>query len=145
LGLIGCGLVLVFGGYLAPTSLDQFPVFATLTVGLFFFAGVGNASTFRQYPVIFAHSPRQAAGVIGFTAAIAAYGPFVFASLIGTSIGRTGSAAPFFTGTIVFWAVASAINWWYYTRPGKERWDFGSRWGTWWDARGGRPTTDGTQ
>lgn len=134
LGLIGCGLALVLGGYLAPTSLDQFPMFAVLMVGLFFFAGIGNASTFRQYPIIFAHSPRQGAGVLGFSAAIAAYGPFIFSILIGWSIDRTGSAGSFFAGAIAFWVVASAINWWFYTRPGKQRWDFGTRWGTWWDA-----------
>ncbi len=133
IGLIACGLALIFGGHLAPTTLDQFPVFVWLMLGLFLFAGIGNASTFRQYPLIFAHSPRQGAGVIGFTAAIAAYGPFVFAALIGMSIDRTGSAAAFFWGAIAFWAVASAINWWHYTRPGKGRWDFGTTWGTWWD------------
>jgi MFS transporter, NNP family, nitrate/nitrite transporter len=133
-GLIVCGLALIFGGYLNPTSLDQFPVFVWLMLGLFLFAGIGNASTFRQYPLIFAHSPRQGAGVIGFSAAIAAYGPFVFASLIGMSINRTDSAVSFFVGAIAFWLLASAINWWFYTRPGKGRWDFGTRWGTWWDA-----------
>jgi MFS transporter, NNP family, nitrate/nitrite transporter len=138
LGLIGCGLALILGGYLAPASLDQFPMFVALMLGLFLFAGIGNASTFRQYPVIFAHSPRQGAGVIGFTAAVAAYGPFVFATLIGTSIDRTGSAAPFFVGALVFWVAASVINWWFYTRPGRERWDFGTRWGTWWDQEASR-------
>ncbi len=141
IGLIGCSLLLIFGGYLAPTSLDQFPVFVILMVLLFFFSGIGNASTFRQYPIIFAHSPRQGAGVIGWTAAVAAYGPFVFSSFIGASITKTGSAAPFFWGAIAFWVLASTINFWYYTRPGKERWDFGrTRWGTWWDAKG-RTTT----
>jgi MFS transporter, NNP family, nitrate/nitrite transporter len=135
LGLIVCGVLLVTGGYLSPTSLDQFPIFVALMLGLFLFAGIGNASTFRQYPIIFSHSPRQGAGVIGFSAAIAAYGPFVFATLIGSSIASTGSAAPFFVGAIVFWTIASAINGWYYTRPGKERWDFGTKWGTWWDER----------
>jgi len=138
IGLIGCGAALVLGGYLAPTSLDQFPGFVALMLGLFLFAGIGNASTFRQYPIIFAHSPRQGAGVLGFSAAIAAYGPFVFASLIGASIQRAGSAAPFFVAAIGFWAVASVINGWFYTRPGKGRWDFGTRWGTWWDAEKGK-------
>lgn len=134
LGLIVCALILILGGYLSPTSLEQFPVFVMLMTLLFFFAGTGNASTFRQYPIIFAHSPRQGAGVIGWTAAIAAYGPFVFSTLIGTSISATGSAASFFWGAIAFWIIASIINYWYYTRPGKERWDFGkTKWGTWWD------------
>jgi NNP family nitrate/nitrite transporter-like MFS transporter len=133
-GLIACGGLLIAGGYLRPDSMDQFPAFVGLMLGLFLFAGLGNASTFRQYPIVFAHSPRQAAGVLGFTAAVAAYGPFVFSVLIGWSIARTGSAAWFFAGAMAFWAFASAINWWYYARRGKERWDFGTSGGTWWDA-----------
>lgn len=134
-GLIICSLLLIIGGYFAPISLDQFPIFVVLMLLLFLFSGMGNASTFRQFPIIFAHSPRQGAGVIGFSAAIAAYGPFIFSGLIGTSIAATATAAPFFWGAIAFWFVASAINFWFYTRPGQERWDFGARWGTWWDAR----------
>jgi MFS transporter, NNP family, nitrate/nitrite transporter len=114
-------------------------------VSRFLFSGTGNASTFRQYPIIFAHSPRQGAGVIGFSAAIAAYGPFIFSGLIGTSITGTGSAVPFFVGAIAFWTFASLINFWYYTRPGKERWDFGTRWGTWWDAEQGAKGPGGGQ
>jgi NNP family nitrate/nitrite transporter-like MFS transporter len=132
IGLIVGSLVLAFGGYLTPTSMDQFPVFVGIMLVLFFFSGVGNASTFRQFPIIFAHSPRQGAGVIGFTAAIAAYGPFLFSALIGVAISKTGSAAPFFIGAAVFFAIATAINWWYYTRKGAERYDWGKR-GTWWD------------
>ncbi|MFN8524520.1 MAG: MFS transporter [Chloroflexota bacterium] len=138
-GLIGCSLILIFGGYLTPASLGQFPAFVVLMVLLFLFSGIGNASTFRQYPIIFAHSPRQGAGVLGFSGAIAAYGPFIFSGLIGTSIAQTGSSVAFFWGAIAFWCFASALNFWCYTRPGKGRWDFGSTWGTWWDAR----TSDG--
>jgi NNP family nitrate/nitrite transporter-like MFS transporter len=118
--VLGAG-VLAFGGLLTPTSLDQFPMFVWVMLGLFFCTGVGNAATFRQYPVIFSHSPRQAAGVIGFTAAIAAYGPFLFATLIGWSRSSTGSAKPFFVGLLVYCLVATAINWWFYARKGAEK------------------------
>ena len=37
------------------------------------FAGIGNAATFKQMPMIFER--RQAGGVIGWTSAIAAYAP----------------------------------------------------------------------
>ena len=49
-------------------------------LAIFLFAGIGNASTFKQMPMIFER--RQAGGVIGWTAAIAAFGPFLFLSLI---------------------------------------------------------------
>jgi NNP family nitrate/nitrite transporter-like MFS transporter len=105
--------------FLQPDSLDQFPWFVVTMLSLFMFAGVGNASTFKQMPMIF--PPRQAGGVIGWTAAIAAYGPFVFSVLIGVVIGATGYASGFFVGLAAFIAANVVINWWFYTRRGAER------------------------
>lgn len=133
LGLILGSVLLIFSGVLTPTSLEQFPLFIGMMLFLFLMAGVGNASTFRQYPIVFAYSPRQGAGVLGWTGAWAAFGPFIFSTLIGSSITNTGSAAAFFKGAIVFYIFSSAINWWYYTRKGAERGDWGTLWGTWWD------------
>lgn len=121
IAMIGLCLALILTGSLTPESADQFPTFVWLMLGIFFCTGVGNASTFRQYPVIFAHSPRQGAQVLGWTAAMAAYGPFLFATLIGLSISATGAATSFFIGVIAFYAIAVAINWWFYTRKGCER------------------------
>ena len=114
-------LAMIFLGLLTPSSLDQFPMFVTLMLTLFFIAGVGNASTFRQYPIIFADNPRQGAGVIGWTAGVAAYGPFIFSTLIGASIKNTGSPVIFFCGMVVFCVIATAVNWIYYTRKGCEK------------------------
>ena len=108
-------------GLFTPDSLDQFSMFVTLMLTLFFFTGMGNAGTFRQYPIIFGHNPRQAAGVIGWTAAIAAYGPFIFSVAIGSVIAAYGNPTPFFYVLAAFFVFASAINWWYYTRRGAER------------------------
>ena len=119
--LIVCTLAMAWTGVLTPTSLDQFPIFVAFMLVLFFFTGIGNAATFRQYPIIFSASPRQGAGVLGWTAAIAAYGPFLFSMLIGVSITKTGSPTAFFFGAVIFYVVATAINWWYYTRPGCEK------------------------
>lgn len=130
--VLGC-LVLIFGGLLSPTSVAQFPAFFWVMLWIFFMSGIGNAATFRQYPIIFAYSPRQGAQVLGWTGAWAAYGPFIFSSLIGLSITRTGTAVSFFVGAIAFFVIASLINWWFYTRKGAERGDWGTKWGTWWD------------
>ena len=108
-------------GLFTPTSLDQFPYFVAGILGLFFFTGIGNAGTFRQYPIIFGHNPRQAAGVIGWTAAVAAYGPFLFSVAIGSVTAAYGNALPFVYFLIAFFVFATAINWWYYTRKGAER------------------------
>ncbi|MBX2990077.1 MAG: NarK/NasA family nitrate transporter [Bacteroidetes bacterium] len=121
IGLIAGVAIMIGMGLLHPASIDQFPMFVVLMLVLFFLTGVGNASTFRQYPIIFSHSPRQAAGVIGWTAAVAAYGPFVFATLIGAVITNVGTPVPFFVGVGVFYVIATAINWWYYTRKGCEK------------------------
>lgn len=115
-----CG-AMVFTGVLTPTSLDSFPLFVTLMLSLFFFSGMGNASTFRQFPVIFSHSPRQGAQVLGWTGAVAAYGPFAFSSLVGMSITVTGSAVAFIVAVGAFYLFATGVNWYFYCRKGCER------------------------
>jgi len=110
-----------FGGLLTPTSVDQFPWFVGVMLAMFFFTGIGNTATFRQYPVIFAHSPRQAAGVIGFTAAIAAYGPFLFSMLLGWSKSASGTFNAFFIGLLAYCVMGTAINWCFYSRNGAEK------------------------
>ncbi|WMJ73613.1 MFS transporter [Cytophagaceae bacterium ABcell3] len=124
--ITGIALVIILGfmlfmGLFTPDSLEQFPYFVAAVLMIFFFTGVGNAATFRQFPVIFSDSPRRAAGVIGWTAAIAAFGPFVYNVLIGVSAEQTGVVIPFFVGLILFCIIATFINWWYYTRKGCEK------------------------
>lgn len=81
---------------------------------IFFFTGIGNASTFKQMPMIFER--RQAGGVIGWTAAIAAFGPFFF----GVGINTIG-AVPFYAVGIA-WAVGCvAITWVRYARKGAPK------------------------
>ncbi len=99
-----------------PSGLESFPVFVTGMLALFFFAGVGNASTFKQMPMLF--EPRQAGGVIGFTGAIAAYGPFLFGMLFAASFASFKSATPVFYGLAVFFAFNVVLNWWLYARRG---------------------------
>ena len=120
-GLIAGAAFLGFSDILTHPTMATFPTFVAVMLGMFFFTGIGNAATFRQYPVIFSHSPRQAAGVIGFTAAIAAYGPFVFNTLIGQIKAAYKTPAPFFTGLMVFCVLATLINIWFYNRPGCEK------------------------
>lgn len=83
-------------------------------LAIFLFSGIGNASTFKQMPMIFER--RQAGGVIGWTAAIAAFGPFFFGVGI-TTLGATG-----FYSVGVAWAVMCvAITWFRYARKGAPR------------------------
>ncbi|MBU3739002.1 MAG: NarK/NasA family nitrate transporter [Rhodoferax sp.] len=99
-----------------PAGLASFPAFVTAMLVLFFFAGVGNASTFKQMPMLF--EPRQAGGVIGFTGAIAAYGPFLFGMLFAGSFAAYQSATPVFYGLAVFFAFNVTLNGWMYARRG---------------------------
>lgn len=128
--IVGCA-ALIFGGFLTPVSLDQFPVFVYIMLGIFFFAGVGNFSTFRQFPIAYAFSPRRGAQILGWTGAWAAYGPFIFSSLMGSAIAKYGSAIPFFGGIAIFCFIGTILNWIYYNRPGAERGDWGVG-NTWW-------------
>ncbi|MFZ4790800.1 MAG: MFS transporter [Candidatus Competibacteraceae bacterium] len=115
-GLLVCLIGVSF--YTTPTSMEQFPMFVGLMLGVFFFTGVGNASTFKQMPMIF--PPRQAGGVIGFTGAMAAFGPFIWGSLIGASFAVTGSVNAFLYALAVFYVINVGINWWFYARNGAE-------------------------
>lgn len=80
-------------------------------LAIFLFAGIGNASTFKQMPMIFPR--RQAGGVIGWTAAIAAFGPFFF------GVGLTLMSPVTFYVIGIAWALMCvAITWMRYVRPG---------------------------
>lgn len=114
--LIACFATLYFKNLFTPNSLNDFPLFLIIMLIIFFITGIGNAATFRQYPIIFAHSPRQAAGVVGFTAAIAAFGPFLFASLKNLAGNHN-----FLLILLVFFIITTAINWYYYTRKNCEK------------------------
>lgn len=83
-------------------------------LAIFLFSGIGNASTFKQMPMIFER--RQAGGVIGWTAAIAAFGPFFFS----LGVGMLGATLFYWVG--VAWAVMCAvIVWMRYARPGAPK------------------------
>lgn len=114
IGMVVCAVFVALNTQ--PTSLSSFPVFVAAMLALFFFAGVGNASTFKQMPMLF--EPRQGGGVIGFTAALAAYGPFIFGMLFAWSFATFKIASPVFYGLAVFFALNVAMNWWMYARRG---------------------------
>lgn len=133
IGQIGGVVFLVMGGFLTPTSIEQFDGFLWGMLWIFLMSGINNAATFRQYPIVFAYSPAKGAQMLGWTGAWAAFGPFVWNSLIATSIDKTGTVNAFFIGAAVFYVYSLFINWWYYTRNGAERFDYGNAGGTWWD------------
>lgn len=89
---------------------DDFWPFLWSMLALFFFTGIGNAGTFKQMPMILPR--KQAGGVIGWTGAIAAFGPFV----VGVLLSMTPTVG-FYWGCVVFFIIATALTWIYYARP----------------------------
>ncbi len=112
IGITGSAIFTSF--QLSPQSSNDFMPFFWGMISIFLFAGIGNASTFKQMPMIF--QPRQAGGVIGWTAAIAAFGPFIFGVLLAMVAPKS-----FFLGVSLFAAACTVVAWWYYTRRGAEK------------------------
>jgi MFS transporter, NNP family, nitrate/nitrite transporter len=112
---VGMTISTVFAAFfLSPTDRGQFTWFLVGMLSLFFFAGVGNAGTFKQMPMIF--PKRQAGGVIGWTASIAAFGPFLVGVALATMAPQT-----FFFGAAVYFAICTVLAWVFYARPGAPK------------------------
>jgi len=92
----------------------QFGGFLFSFLVLFLASGIGSGSTFQMIPNIFI--PKEAAPVIGFSAAFAAYGSFFIPKLFGWSINATGSYVTAFYFFIGFYVISFALNWFYYQR-----------------------------
>ncbi len=88
----------------AETLSRGFAWFLGGMIAIFFFTGIGNASTFKQMPMIFER--RQAGGVIGWTSAIAAFGPFLF------GVGLTLMSPTVFYWIGAAWAVMCIVIVW---------------------------------
>jgi NNP family nitrate/nitrite transporter-like MFS transporter len=118
----------------------SFPGFLAMFLVLFATSGVGNGSTFRMIPVIFSthherlaegrgaaareqgkkDAAKEAAAVLGFSSAIAAYGAFFIPRAFGVSMKSTGSPAAAFVGFIAVYVSCIAVTWWFYSRRKAE-------------------------
>ena len=118
----------------------NFAGFLSMFIVLFLTTGIGNGSTFRMIPVIFLteqsraaegkskeaqeqavkNANKEAAAVLGFSAAVAAYGGFFIPKSYGTSITLTGGPEAALYTFIVFYVTCIAITWWYYARKNAE-------------------------
>ena len=100
--------------YASATPQDYFFPFLILFLILFAATGIGNGSTFRTIAVAF--DKEQAGPVLGWTAAIAAYGAFIIPKVFGEQM-KAGTPEYALYGFAIFYAVCIAINWWFYLRP----------------------------
>jgi MFS transporter, NNP family, nitrate/nitrite transporter len=95
-------------------SDKQFAGFLASFLVLFIAAGLGSGSTFQMIPTIF--PVKEAAPVIGFTAAFAAYGSFFIPKLFGWSVNTTGTPVSAFYFFIGFYVISFGLNWYFYQR-----------------------------
>ncbi len=98
----------------AETLSGDFSRFFWGMLAIFLFTGIGNASTFKQMPMIFER--RQAGGVIGWTAAIAAFGPFIFG--VGLTL---MTPTTFYIIGAAYAVLCIGITWVRYARPGAPK------------------------
>jgi NNP family nitrate/nitrite transporter-like MFS transporter len=121
-------------------NAGSFSGFFWMFMVLFAGTGVGNASTFRMIPVIFltqhqraaagkgkaaeaqavVDANKEAAAVLGFTSAIAAFGAFFIPKSFGTSIAMTGGAEAALWCFIGFYVSCILLTWLFYSRKGAE-------------------------
>ncbi|MDG5789162.1 NarK family nitrate/nitrite MFS transporter [Evansella sp. AB-P1] len=99
-------------------NAGNFTGFLIMFIILFFATGIANGSTFRMIPFIF--NQKEAAAVLGFTAAIAAYGAFIIPSIFGWSIDTTGTANLALYIFIAYYVISLVMNWYYYSRKNAE-------------------------
>jgi NNP family nitrate/nitrite transporter-like MFS transporter len=92
------------------------PFFGSFMI-LFLTTGIGNGSTFRSIPYIF--SKEQAGPVLGWTAAIAAYGAFIIPKVFGQQI-QNGTPEYALYGFAIYYLVCLVLNWWFYQGPKAE-------------------------
>ena len=102
----------------SPTPEQYFWPFFLLFIVLFAATGVGNGSTFRTIAVVF--DQEQAGPVLGWTSAVAAYGAFVIPIVFAEQITATTPERALY-GFAAFYAICTALNWWFYLRPGAYR------------------------
>ena len=110
-------------GYLVSLAMvsedpsQYFMPFLLTFIVLFATTGIGNGSTFRMIGVIFDKDKRGP--VLGWTAAIAAYGAYLIPKIFATQIeAKTPQYALY--GFAVYYATCLVLNWWYYYRKDAE-------------------------
>lgn len=128
------GMIVAVGGMLWALSVASFPAFFGSVLALFFLTGVGNASTFQMIGPIMTletarlapalapadqrvRADREAAAIVGFTSAVAAFGAFFIPKAYGASIDSTGGPEAALWGFLIFYVTCALLTWAAYTGP----------------------------
>lgn len=131
--LIGVlGVLYSIGGFGGEA---QFGLFFASFIWLFFWTGVGNASTFQMIPALVrADMPRlmpgataeerlkaaerESAAIVGFSSAIGAYGGFFIPLAFANSMKATGDPVFALYVFLGFYLSCAVVNWLFYARRG---------------------------
>ena len=121
MGLVTLGVVLIL-----PAA--NFWLFLALFLVLFAASGIGNGSTYRMIPVVFAlraenntgnvSAARKGAAALGLISAIGAYGGFMIPQALGLSLSRSGSYTAAFVVFVAMYAALMFLVWFCYIRRG---------------------------
>ncbi|MGO4889322.1 NarK family nitrate/nitrite MFS transporter [Anaerobacillus sp. MEB173] len=111
-------MILATFGVIYFLNAGSFTGFLLMFMLLFITTGIANGSTFTMVPYIF--PPKEAAPVLGFTAAIAAYGAFFIPKIFGWSIETTGGANLAMYLFIGYYVVSLLVTWYFYSRKNAE-------------------------
>ncbi|SHK91072.1 MFS transporter, NNP family, nitrate/nitrite transporter [Pseudonocardia thermophila] len=122
---------------IVASGLDSLALFTVGFVGLFFFAGVGNGSTYKMIPAIYqrkaqlamadgmpaaralADARRISGAAIGLISAVGALGGLLINLAFRESFGSTGSGTPAFWAFLVFYVVSVVVTYAVYTRTSR--------------------------
>ncbi|WP_296599715.1 MFS transporter [Phenylobacterium sp.] len=132
---MAAGVLGVLQGVGAFQGEPSFPVFFASFLWLFFWTGVGNASTFQMIPAIVrSDMPRlmpgaaadarlkaaemESAAIVGFTSAIGAFGGFFIPKAFGDSLKATGGPETALYVFLAFYVSCVLLNWAVYGRRG---------------------------
>ncbi len=114
---------------LLTLPLGSFWLFLGLFLLLFAAAGIGNGSTYRMVPIVFAlraagddaARKRKAAAALGLISAIGAYGGFLIPQALNLSFQATGGYAGAFVGFVAGYVLLLGLTYVVYVRSGHLR------------------------
>ncbi|NGO69517.1 MFS transporter [Streptomyces boncukensis] len=118
-----CGLGLGALGALGASAAGSLALFVLAFAALFLLAGVGNGSTYKMIPGIYAATSagrdegrRRAGAVIGISGAVGALGGVGINLAFRQSYQATGDGVPALVGFLVFYGICLVVTWAVYLR-----------------------------
>jgi len=120
---------------IAVLPLGNFWAFLASFLLIFVATGIGNGSTYRMIPSVFAarngvkdahhnsgdvNTQRKTAAALGIISAIGAYGGFIIPQVLGLSKTTTGDYTSAIFGFVVAYVVMMAITAFFYLRRGSS-------------------------